>query len=573
DIKEDSKLNKLAIAFCISGNILDKDIFEALKDCKKNDKKLNGVEKKLLEDYLKTYKRMGFSLSDKKQKEVRSIIKKILKFSLEFQKNINDYHDFILLNKEDTVGLKESFLKTLKKDKKNNYIVSLDYPEYGPFVLESENIKKRKELIQKNSQKGGKKNLDILKQILMLKDEKAKLLGYKNHAEYVLENRMAKKPETVLQFHNDLEKKVKKIVKKDLKELLNFKKKSGLDEPLKFYDVAFFSNKLKKEKFNVDPEEVRKYFVLENVKKEMFNLFGSLFGVKFKKKKQKLWHEDVELFAVEDKGAEIAYITFDFFPREGKYGHACVQDFRSGYEDEKGNYILPITSLVTNFRKPNGKIPSMLSLGEIETLFHEFGHAIHNSLTKVKHPSFSGFNVVWHFVELPSQLLENWVFNEKVLKKMSSHYQTGKKIPKEFVGSILKSRRFMDSIFHLRTIVLGKLDYDLHTKKIVDFSSYFKKLSYNSTGIKSYEKSLFPASFGHIVGGYDSGYYSYLWALVFADDVFSEFEKCGVFSKKIGKRYKKEILEVGGSRDERVSLEKFLKRKSDHKAFLKNINN
>ena len=554
----------------------DRGIFQALRELKDRKEKLDTVSQKLFDDYLKSYERMGFLLDKKKQKEIKQLSKEISKLSLVFSKNINDYRDNIVLKKNQTQGLSENFLSILKKNEKGNYLVSLDSSEYGTFISQSENDDKRKELIIKESKAGGRKNLKILNKILDLKNKRAKILGYKNHGEYILERRMAKNPETVEKFLNSLIKKVEKAAQKDLEKILNQKKKylktKNKNEKIYFWETAFYSQQLKKETLDLDSEKLREYFPLEYVLKNMFEIFGSLFDISFKIKKQKLWHEEVRLVVISDRKTkkEIAYIVMDLFPREGKYGHLCVMNHRQGRK-ENGKRVLPITVLVCNFRKANKKIPSLLSLGDVEGLFHEFGHALHNSLGKSEYISQFGFNVVWDFVELPSQLLENWLYNEKTLKKISKHYLTDRKLSQKDIDNILKSKKFLISLHTLRQLSLGILDIILHTKGHRNPEKLYQKIYKKYFNINLPKESLFPARFGHLVGGYDAGYYSYLWALVYADDVFSKFKKNGIFNKKIGRRYRKEILEKGSERDEMESLKLFLGRKPNDKAFLRNL--
>ncbi len=554
----------------------DKDIYDSLMEYVNKGEKLVGPDKKLLADYVKGYERMGFSLPLAKQRQLKVLNKKLLKLVSDFSKNITDHKDSITLSKDQLGGLSSNFVETLKRDKKGNYIVSLDYPELGPFVEESEVTEKRKELIDKNSKKGGRKNLNILNKVLSLRKEKATLLGYKNHAEYAIDARMADGSDTVIKFITDLRNKVQKYAEADIKEILDrkIKETGNAKDRLNYYDSTYFIGKIEKEKYNLDPELIREYFPLDHVLENMLKIFGDLYGIDFKKKKTVLWHNDAKMYALVDRKTkdEIAFIAMDLFPREGKYGHACAIPWRDGREDSvKNQYVAPITSFICNFRKPSDKTPSLISPYEITTMFHEFGHAMHNSLTKAKYPSQSGFNVMWDFVELPSQLAENWFYDPKSLKKVSCHYKTGKSLPKKDIDNILRSKNFLVALGTLRQLNMGILDMTLHTKGSKSPEKLWAKMSKESTGISIPKDSLFPASFNHIISEYDAGYYSYLWSLVYADDVFSEFKKHGIFSKKIGMKYRKEILEVGGSRDEMESLKAFLGRKPNNKAFIKNI--
>ena len=553
--------------------IRDKKLYEIVLEYKKNKKeKLKKDEEKFLNDTIFDFERMGFGLKGEKEKKLLKILKELSKLELKFSSNIAEYQDFIEIEEEDLKDLPENFRNSLKKEKNGKYKISIEYTQMLPFIENSTNQEKRKELIIKASKKGGQKNLDLLVKILDLRKEKAKLLGYKNHAEFVLAGRMAKKPEVVEKFENDLVKKIRKKAKEEMKELVDFKNKvvGEKKEKINFYDFAFYAKKFELEKFSFDEEKIREYFELEKSREKMFQLFGGLFGLEFKKKKAKLWEKSVELFEVFDKKTKekISEIAFDLFPREGKHpGAFMTLIINPFWKNEK----YPVIVISANFRKATKKIPSLLSLRDLETLFHEFGHSLHGALSKVKIPSQFGTAVKWDFVETPSQLLENWIDDEKILKEISSHWKSGKKIGKKDLENIMRAKKFLKAVGNLRQLGLGILDFILHTKGSKKPEKLYQKIQRENNFYRTENKeSLFPASFGHLMG-YDAGYYSYMWALVMADDIFSVFKKTGLKNKKTGMRYRKEILEVGSSRDELKSVEKFLGRKFSNKAFLKKI--
>ncbi len=553
--------------------IRDKKLYEIVSEYKKNKKeKLDKDEEKFLNDTIFDFERMGFALKGKKEKKLLKILKELSKLELKFSSNIAEYQGFIEIEEKDLEDLPENFRNTLKKEKNGKYKISIEYTQMLPFIENSTNQEKRKELIVKASKKGGQENLDLLVKILDLRRGKAKLLGYKNHAEFVLAGRMAKKPEVVEKFENDLVKKIRKKAKDEMKELVEFKNKlvGGKKEKINFYDFAFYAKKFELEKFSFDEEKIREYFALEKSRQKMFQLFGGIFGLEFKKKKASLWEKPVELFEVFDKKSKekISEIAFDLFPREGKHPGAFMTPIINPFlKNEK----YPVIVISANFRKATKEIPSLLSLSDLETLFHEFGHTLHGALSKVKIPSQFGTAVKWDFVETPSQLLENWLNDEKILKEISSHWKSGKKIGKKDLENIVMSKKFLKANGNLRQLEFGILDFVLHTKGSKKPEKlYQKKQRENNFYITENKESLFPASFGHLMG-YDAGYYSYMWALVMADDIFSVFKDKGLKDKKIGMKYRKEILEVGSSRTELESVEKFLERKFSNKAFLKKI--
>lgn len=538
-------------------------------------KKLGKDDIKLLEEAIRDYRRMGFDLPDAKQKELKTILKKASKLSEQFRKNINDYHDYILCTREELDGLSERVIATLPIDPKTKkYMVTLQYPHFGPFMSFAHSRTKREELANKNLQKGGKKNLKIINELVELRAQVSKILGYKHHADFKTENRMAKTGEIAENFQNEILKKLIKPAEKDMEQLRAHGKVLGINR-LEHYDLAYVSTDLQKKLYDIDPEKVREYFPLEHVMEQMFKHFGNLFGIKFAKQELKTWHKDVSVYEVlnTDKSL-IGYMMFDLFPRTGKFGHAMCVDTVIARETEwhSDTYVSPLTSLVCNFPTPTKKSPSILSIGEVETLFHEFGHALHMTLSTVRHESQGGANVAWDFVETPSQIMENWVWNDEMLTKLSRHVLTGKSMPRDMREKILASKKFQNGYAFMRQIIFGKIDLDLHMGKIKDGNAAYRSMMKMYMGVELPEKySLFPAGFGHIGGGYDAGYYSYLWALVYAQDAFSEFERHGITNKELGMKWRREVLEKGSSEDELKLVRNFLGRKPSNRAFLKEL--
>lgn len=572
--------------------------------------KLDEIDKKVFIDMLKGYKRMGFDLSEDKQKLLKSKLKELAKVSSGFRKNINDYQDHILCSREELSGCSERFISSLEKleiknkkgESEYKYKVTLEYPHVGPFLANAENREKRKELTIKNSKKGGKKNLIILKKMVDLRIEIAKILGYKNYIDFKVEDRMAKNSQNVLDFNNRLLEKVKPAGDRDTKELKTYAKKLGINS-LEAWDISYVQNKLKKEKFNIESEELRPYFELQYILNSMFTLAENLFNIKFVKQNIKTWDDEVIVLEVQDNNTEniestenaenvkneknvdkkkvLANLVLDLYPRTGKYGHAAAFDTK--YEDIK------TVTLVCNFPKPNIEHPSLLSLGEVETMYHEFGHALHFMLSETKYTELNGFNVTWDFVEAPSQMFENFIWNAESLKQISKHYKTKKSLDDLTIKNILDSKKFMNGMGTMSQLLNAKLDLDIHNNKVkskngLEYAAYFQNLKKKYLDMSVVKESLFPAGFGHM-DGYDSGYYSYMWALIYAQDFYSIFEKSRIEDNKngdnsinvsskqklTGLKYRKEILGVGSSRDEVLSAKKFLGREMNEKAFLKEL--
>lgn len=564
----------------------DRDLFIAVteyyegnfRDEKKN---LRKEDSKLLEETLREYRHMGFDLPENDQKKLKQLLKKSSKLSLSFRKNINDYQDYILCTKEELDGMSENYITSLPRHTDGRHIISLQYPHIVPFMGEAKNRKKREELALKNLKKGGKKNLAILKDLVAIRHEIASILRYKHHADFRTENRMAKSGAVASSFQEDLLKKIAPKAKDELKELQIHAKEFKIKK-LEHYDISFIGTSLKKKLYDLDPETIKAHFPTEHVQQEMFAMFGKLFSISFHKIVAPLWHKDVQMYEIRDevkenKGALIGYFALDLYPREGKFGHACMVDVIVSKENVwKGSEYLPAFSvMLCNFPTPTKKVPSLLSLSDVETFFHEFGHLLHMTLSKARIESQAGANVAWDFVETPSQIMENWVWDKEVMKKLSKHYLTGKKMDDEMIDRVIKGKVHMNAYFYTRQLIMGKLDMDMHLGKVKDAEAAYAKMNKMYFNVALPKVSpLFVAGFGHLVG-YDAGYYSYLWALVYACDAFESFKMKGnknVFTNtEIGLKWRREVLEKGSSEDELKLLTNFLGRKPSNKAFLKEL--
>ena len=443
-------------------------------------------------------------------------------------------------------------------------------------MLNADDDNARKQLEEKYSRRGGTQNISLLEDNLFLRYQAAKLLGYPTHAHNRLDTRMAKNPKNVMNFLGDLEKKLKPLAKKEQKELLKYKtEKTGeKTKKIETWQSGYWSNKYKKEHYDIDAEKIKEFFPTDYVIENMLEIFGNLFDVKFKKADIDTWNKDVVAYKVFDnkKGQTIAYIYMDLYPREGKYKHAACFDLVAGKELKDGSYQKPFTAIVANLNPPSKDRPSLLKHDEVETLFHEFGHVLHNVLTEAKYSAISGTATSMDFVEVPSQMLENWVWQPQVLKKISKHYKTGEPLSDETINKMIAAKHYATGSFYLRQNFLAQIDMRYHlTKKRIDSTEYWSKYSKKIRGIPLRKGAYPQASFDHIMGGYDAGYYGYLWAEVIAQDFFSEFEKHGLFNKEIGEKYRKQILAVGGSYEEEELVKNFLGREVSNEPFLKNI--
>lgn len=434
----------------------------------------------------------------------------------------------------------------------------------------------RKKLAEKYEAKGGKKNLVLLADILALRKEVSKLLGFSSYGDFRLEERMAKNYKTASTFIDGLIKKVKDPAKKDIGLLTEMKREDTGNSraELETYDTSYYARMYKIKHFGIDGEQLRPWFPYGHVLRTMFDFYGELLGIRLVPESYKLWHKDAEGYRVEDTKTNtvLGYLLLDMFPRQGKYGHACMLPLEDGHVSKDGaTKILPIAALICNFPKPTKSKPSLLSLGEVETLFHEFGHATHHLLSSVRYASQAGTNVAWDFVETPSQMPENFLWHKVMLSKISKHYQDGTSLDQKTVKKLIDAKDFLAAWGAQRQLIFARFDLDIHNKDIEDVSAYYKDMYKKVTGKEYLQKSLFPAGFGHLMG-YDSGYYSYMWALVYAQDIYSMcIKKDGSPDTKQGMKYRKEILERGSSRDEIESVEAFLGRKVKLDSFLKSI--
>mgnify|MGYP001047069360 CR=1 FL=1 len=552
------------------------DIFNVIDDYSKNIKEdLDEVDKRLLDKIIYAFKKNGLYGDKKTRKKVKELLKKLVELEIEFGKNIRETRDYIEVDEKSLKGLDENYIKRLRKNENGKYIITTDYPDYIPFMDNSNDDEARKALEIKFNNRCYPKNVEILEEAIKIRRKIAKLLNYKNFADYVLEDRMAKNSDKVFEFLSKLFKDLKKKGKKELKELIKIRNREMNidDKTLYNWQWRYYANIYKKENFSIDYEKLREYFPLEFVISGMFDVFSKFFGVRFIEKPLPKWHYDVRTYEVYDSNNNlIAYFYFDLFPREGKYKHAACFGIVKGRELKDGTYQIPAAAIVSNFTPPTSNNPSLLKFDEVVTLFHEFGHVTHNIFTKSKYAFFSGTSVSRDFVEVPSQVLENWVYDKDVLKKISSHYITKEPLGEDIIRKIIEAKNATSGLFYLRQLFFAFLDMVYHTKKSsFDTTEIYKKLMKKIFMIPMTEHTHPQASFGHIMGGYEAGYYSYLWSEVISSDFFEEFKKNGIFNPEVGKRYIEKVLSKGGSIDEEKQVRDFLGRDLSHEAFLKRI--
>jgi peptidyl-dipeptidase Dcp len=567
---------------------LDPVIFAKVKACydTRFDQGLDKEELTIIEKSYKAFVRSGAMLADSEKEVMRELDEKLAKHTLSFSQNVlkatNDYL-MEITDKNDLEGLPEGVIEAAselaeKKDKKGSWCFSLDVPSMLPFMTYSKKRELRKKLLIASSSKTFNNKFDnqeILREILKLRTQRAKLLGFNTHADYVLEERMAMSPKKVTDFLEDLLNKAKPHAEKDIDRLKKLAKEiDGIDD-FAAYDSAYYSEILKKRELDMDDEMLRPYFKLENVVDGIFKVANLLYGINFKEVfNVPKYHEDVRVFEVHDEETKdfIGLFYTDFFPRPTKRGGAWM----SGIKEQgmyHGKIERPHIMIVCNFTKPTKTKPSLLSLDEVLTLYHEFGHALHGLLSKCKYRELSGTNVFWDFVELPSQIMENWVMEKECLDIFATHYETGEKIPAELVEKIKSSGKFLEGLGTLRQLSFAFLDMAYHTAdpaSVKDIESFETNATSKTALLARIPGTSVSTSFSHIfAGGYSAGYYSYKWAEVLDADAFEFFKTSGIFNREVAKKFREHILERGGTEHPMELYKRFRGQEPDVGALLR----
>ncbi|MBK24184.1 MAG: peptidase M3 [Halobacteriovorax sp.] len=546
--------------------LLDEVLFEKIKAVydKRNELGLDVDQMTLVEKFYNRRAQNGALLKGEKKEKLIQINKDLSKLSLEFGdhllKETNSY-ELVLENKEDLDGLPDSAIEAAamiakEKGKEGKWVITLDFPSFGPFMKYSNRRDLRETVYKAYTSRANKgndcDNNEIIKKIAKLRHEKAQLLGYDSHAHLTLQERMAAKPETVTGFLNTLLEKAKPVAEKEIDGLKEYIVKNGGPADVQAWDLSYWSEKLKKEKYDINDELLKPYFKLENVVEGVFKVAEKLYGLTFKENKDiPSYHEDVRTFEVFDGAGNFTSVFYaDFFPRAGKRNGAWMTSYKDQFVRD-GQDSRPHISIVCNFTKPTETKPSLLTFNEVLTLFHEFGHALHGMLSKGRYESLSGTSVYWDFVELPSQILENWAFEKECLDLFATHYETGEKIPQEYIQKIKDSSNFHEGSATLRQLSFAKLDMAWHSKDPSDISNvedFEEKITEPTRLVPKVPGSASSCAFGHIFqGGYSAGYYSYKWAEVLDADAFEAFKEKGIFNKDVADKFRTEILEKGGS--------------------------
>ena len=554
---------------------LNNDLFQRVKAVyeKKDELGLDKDQMTLLEDNYKSFVRGGANLSDEDKAVYSKLSEELSLTTLQFSKNVLAATNAYTLNITDSTelgGLPE-FVKTMAAETAaekglEGWAITLDYPSYGPFLKYSTNRELRKQVWMAYNTRaigGDNDNTEIVKKIVDLRIKIANILGYETYADYALENRMAKNKQTVDEFVMQLLEPSMAFAKKDVADVLAYAKKNGFQEKeLQPWDFSYWSERYQEAEYSLSAEELKPYFQLESCIDAVFGLATRLYGITFEERNDiPVYHEDVKVYEVKDvDGSHLSLFYADFFPRASKRGGAWMTDFR-GQSVRDGVEYRPFVTIVCNFTKPTADAPSLITHDEFTTFLHEFGHALHGMLAKGRYPSLTGTSVSRDFVELPSQIMENWAYEPEYLNSFAKHYQTGETIPAELIEKIVAAKNYLAAYGQVRQLHFGYLDMAWHSLKEVPSVSAveFEQSVLAPWGVlPAAEGAAFSTSFSHIFsGGYSAGYYSYKWAEVLEADAFSLFKEKGIFNTEVADSFRKNILEMGGAEDEAVIYRNF----------------
>lgn len=555
--------------------IFNKKLFERVKYVHDHHEKLTPEEQTLLDKEYDAFVRSGALLGDKDKERLRKLTEEAGILTLQFSQNLlkeNKAYTLHITDKADLEGLPDTAIEAAaaaaKEKNMEGWLFTLDYPSYSPFMSYAKNRDLREQMyMARNTEcikNNDENNLKICQRLINLRREIAQLIGYETYADYVLKHRMAGSTRRVYKLLDDL---IDAYKPKAIEELNDIKAKArtmeGENFELKPWDFSYYAHKLQMEKFNLDAEMLRPYFQLDKVVEGVFGLANKLYGISFKENQEILvYHPDVKAYEVFDEdGSFLAVFYADFYPRDGKQGGAWMTEFQGQYINSKGENIRPHVSVVMNLTKPTTSKPALLTLGEVETFLHEFGHSLHGMLANTRFESLSGTNVWWDFVEMPSQFMENYSTEKDFLRTFAFHYKTGEPIPDELIDRIRKSRNFNVAYACLRQVSFGLLDMAYYTQKtefkedIIDFE---KRAWDKAMVAEQLPNTCMTTQFSHIMaGGYAAGYYSYKWAEVLDADAFSVFKKNGIFDRDTAKRLRSCVLSKGGTENPMTLYKRF----------------
>ncbi len=560
----------------------NESMYNALKALQATNPKLDAEESRLLQHTLRDYRRAGMELSAEQREQLKQLEKEIVRLTLEFEKNVREDETRVPLTEQELVGVSADVLATIPRSS-GLYLVGMDYPTYNPIQEQAESGTTRQKLWVAYKRRGGKSNVAILEQVLQLRSRAAKLLGYAHPADFETETRMSKNAAAVRKFYDDLRPLVRKKAELDLQELTAAKREHTRDPAAKLqaWDQPFYEQYLKRTRYAVDSEKVREYFPMQRVVDGLFAITQSLYGLEYRDvtaragaRDRPLWHPDVRLYEVWDKAGNqlLGEFYLDLYPRPNKYSHAAQWGLADRKQWVDGSLQRPLAALVCNFTKPTADKPSLLTHEEVETFFHEFGHCLHTILSEARFGAFAGTAVARDFVEAPSQMFENWVWDAGVLKSFAKHYKTGEPFPDALLDGMLRGRYLASGLKAERQFFYGLVDLTYHSSADgkLDTTEVQAELARSVELFEPVEQTHFQASFGHLMG-YQAGYYGYMWSLVYAQDMFSRFKELGMLSPEAGQYYRKKVLARGDTLDAIDLVRDYLGREPSMEPFLEHL--
>jgi thimet oligopeptidase len=541
---------------------------------------LTGELRRLLEFTQRDVRLAGHDLTPEVREEVRAAMSRLVEIGVRFNQHIADVPDVLVVREADLDGLPDSYRDGLDREDDGRYRITMSYPDVIPFLENARNRERRHELARLFGNRAVDANRSLLAEAVALRERVAELFGQPSWAHHTMDEKMAHDPETVDGFYSDL---LPPLTKKATEEIAVMATRLAAeegDDELQLWDWRYYDNQLRRTEYGVDSHAVAAYFPLEQVVEGMFEITGEVFDLEYRPLDDvPVWHPDVRSFSIVDRasGDPIATVHMDLHPREGKYSHAAAFDLVPGRRLPDGSYRAPVSAIVANFTKPTAERPSLLLHDEVVTLFHEFGHVLHQTLTRAETVRFSGTSTEGDFVEAPSQIMEHWCWRPEVLARFARHHETGEPIPVELVEQLVAARDLNIGVVTLRQAHFGVLDMGLHGARrsedgsLPDGSRDLDAILRRAEAVSLFghvDGTFMPANFGHLLSGYDAGYYGYLWSKVFGDDMFSRFAADGLTNPDVGRAYRTAILERGGSRPATEMLEDFLGRPPNNEAFL-----
>jgi thimet oligopeptidase len=552
----------------------DEDVYRAVREYADGAgaAALTGEDARFLGDLLRDYRRRGFELPAARRERVRALFEELVELGSGFEAALAEWQDGIVVSREELDGLPDTFIDELQRVD-GGYRVSLDYPEFQPFMAEARSAGRRRELLEKNLRKGGQENIARVERAIAARREIAGILGYPSWAAYVIETRMAKTPEAVIAFLDDLRARAAMKAAADLAELADANAQAGGSRDITPWEQSYAISRLKQARYAVDEMEIAQYLPLDACLDGLFAVTGTLLGIRFEEVPDAyVWHPEVRVFDVGEAtgGEPFGRFYLDLFPRPDKYKHAMQDVLRLGRRLPDGSYQQPIAVMLANVTRPTADAPSLLRHEELITIFHEFGHVLHEMLARAERVRYSGAETEFDFVEAPSQMLEHWCWEPAVLNSFARHYQTGESMPDELLAGLIAAKKVASGVLTLSHLARTTLDLAYHSADYAGDSTATLAEVWAQHGIMHIEGTHLQSGFGHLFD-YDAAYYGYLWSQVMGDDMYTRFEAAGPLDPVTGAAYRRTVLERGGTVDGGVMVRDFLGREPNSAAFLREI--